>query len=62
MEKRLDSDRKFKQTEIGRINREIEKSVSDIFTGSRGAIDETIRLARQRERILLARPTKKEKK
>ena len=53
MEKRLDSARKFKQTEIGRINREIKKSVSDIFTGSRGAIGETIRLARQQERIIL---------
>ena len=50
---------KVKPTEIGRINRKIEKSVSDIIAGSPGATGEAISLAKRREKILLARTAKK---
>lgn len=61
MDKKPGTAREFKptETEIGRINRKIEKSVSDIVTGTPGAIGETIRLANRREKILLARTAKK---
>ncbi len=49
----------FKSTEIGEINRKIEESVSDIVAGSRGAIGQAISLAKQREKILLARTARK---
>ena len=49
----------IEQTEIGRINRKIEKSVSDVVAGSPGAVSETIRLAKERERILIERTARK---
>lgn len=49
----------FKPTEIGQINRKIEKSVSGIVAGKPGAIDETISLAREREKILIEGTTRK---
>lgn len=48
-----------KSTEIGRINRKIEKSVSGIVTGSNGATGRAISLAKQREKILVARTARK---
>ena len=59
MSKKANSAWVFKPTEIGQINRKIEKSVSDIVTGSPGAVGETIRLAKERERIILSRTEKK---
>ena len=61
MGKKANSARKFEpaETEIGRINRKIEKSVSGIVDGSPGAVAETIRLAKERERILVERTARK---
>lgn len=49
----------IEQTEIGRINRKIAESVSDIVAGRPGAVDETISLAREREKILVERTARK---
>lgn len=57
--KTTESDEIFKPTEIGEINRKIEKSVHRIVIGERGALDETIRLAKERERILIGRTERK---
>ena len=48
-----------KSTEIGRINRKIEKSVSGIVTGAQGATGRAISLAKQREKLLVSRTTRK---
>jgi hypothetical protein len=49
-------------TEIGKINRCIEKSVADIVKGKRGATSKAIGYARQREKLLSVRPFEKENK
>ena len=59
VDKKAKSASVFKPSEIGQINRKIERSVSGIFAGKRRAIDETISLARERERILVERTARK---
>ena len=59
MSKNVKSAWPFKPTEIGQINRKIEKSIHRVVIGEPGAIDETIRLAKERERILLSRTARK---
>lgn len=50
----------FKSTEIGRLNRKIEQSVSGVFKGERGATSEAIGFAKKREVFLTSkRNTKK---
>lgn len=48
-----------KSTEIGRVNRKIEKSVSGVFKGNQGATGRAIGFAKQREKILIVRPNPK---
>ena len=59
MNKKAKSASVFKPTKIGQINRKIEKSIHRIVIGKPGAIDETISLAKERERILVERTEKK---
>lgn len=55
MNKKAEKVLKSSETDIGRINRKIEKSVSEIVTGTHGATGKTIRLAREREGLLVSR-------
>lgn len=50
------SEGSFKTTEIGRINRKIEESVSAIFSGERGASGEALKGAQDRESHLFSKP------
>lgn len=45
-----------KSTEIGRLNRKIEQSVSGVFKGERGATGEAIGFAKRRESFLVSKP------
>lgn len=49
----------YKSTELGRINRNIEKSVSGVFQGKRGAAGEALNLAKKREIYLYTKPSPK---
>jgi hypothetical protein len=49
----------LKSTEIGRLNRKIEKSVSGVFVGTPGAASEALSLAKRREQYLFAKPASK---
>lgn len=49
----------IKSTEIGRLNRNIEKSVSGVFQGKRGATGEAIGFAKKREIFLTSKPAGK---
>lgn len=49
----------IKATEIGRINRNIETSVSDVFQGTHGAAGKALNLAKKREQYLYFKPTRK---
>lgn len=46
----------FKSTEIGRINRDIEKSMTGVFLGKRGAAGEALSQAKKREQYLFDKP------
>lgn len=49
----------FKSTEIGRLNRKIEQSVSGVFKGVDGATGQAIGFAKKREMFLTSKPSAK---
>lgn len=52
-------DGSFKSTEIGRLNRKIEQSVSGVLKGTHGATGQAIGFAKQRENFLNSKPSLK---
>lgn len=49
----------FKSTEIGRLNRKIEQSVSGVAKGTHGATGDAIGFAKKRELFLTTKPIPK---
>lgn len=49
----------FKSTEIGKLNRSIEQSVSGVFLGVRGSTSKAISFAKKRESFLSSQAPRK---
>lgn len=48
-----------KSTEIGKLNRKIEKCVSEVYVGTHGSTGKALSAAKKRETLLVARSTRK---